>query len=50
MVETAVVGCFLHDQLTAPPYITTTQPVVLRRVSRQAAKFASHHVSMGVVV
>jgi hypothetical protein len=37
-----VVGCFLLTQDTAPPYITTTQPVVLRLVSWQVAKFASH--------
>jgi hypothetical protein len=41
-VDAAVVACFLLDHDTASPYMVTTHPVVLRRVSLHAAKLASH--------
>jgi hypothetical protein len=42
IIDAAVVACSLLDHDTAPPYMVTTHPVVLRRVSLQAAKLASH--------
>jgi hypothetical protein len=46
IVDAAVVNCFLLLHETAPPYITITQPVMLRRVLRHATKFAAHQTPM----
>jgi hypothetical protein len=47
IVDAAVVACFLLDHDTAPPYMVTTLPVVLRRVSFHAPKLASHQNPSG---
>jgi hypothetical protein len=47
IVDAVVVACFLLNHETAPPYMVTTHPVVLRRVSLHADKLASHQNSIG---
>jgi hypothetical protein len=42
IVDAAAVACLLLDHDTAPPYMVTTHPVVLRQVSVHVAMLASH--------